>query len=219
MFDIGWSELLIIAIVAVVVVGPRELPGMLRTFGKYVGQMRRMAGDFQRQLNDALKEAELDEVRKGIESVRSVNPLNQMKDSLNPLKSAGEDLRKAIEDPAAPKTAAAATAPAASAAGSAQASPPTGASPHPQPAPAAMAKAGSGKVAPSDAAGVAGSPAPKGAQAKPAAKASSKPAAMKTAAKPKEAPSAKNAATPAKAKPAPKPRAKSAKPADTGTAA
>lgn len=103
MFDIGWSELLVIAVVAVVVVGPRELPGMLRNFGKYAGQLRRMAGDFQRQFNDALKEAELDEVRKGIESVRSINPLNEMKDGLNPLKAAGEGIRKAIEDPGAPK--------------------------------------------------------------------------------------------------------------------
>ena len=103
MFDFGWSELLVIAVVAIVVVGPRELPGMLRTFGKYAGQLRSMAGDFQRQFNDALKDADLDDVRKSIESVRSVNPLNQMKDSLNPLKAAGEGVRKAIEDPGAPK--------------------------------------------------------------------------------------------------------------------
>lgn len=204
MFDIGWSELLIIAIVAVVVVGPRELPGMLRTFGKYVGQMRRMAGDFQRQFNDALKEAELDEVRKGIESVRSVNPLNQMKDSLNPLKSAGEDLRKAIEDPAAPKVGGAPAAPIAPSAKSAETSPSAAA-----PAPAASAKG----------AEAAGSAAPKGAAAKPPAKAASKAAAARSPAKPKPAAAAKSAATPAEAKPAPKPRAKSAKPADTGTAA
>lgn len=204
MFDIGWSELLIIAIVAVVVVGPRELPGMLRTFGKYVGQMRRMAGDFQRQFNDALKEAELDEVRKGIESVRSVNPLNQMKDSLNPLKSAGEDLRKAIEDPAAPKVGSDSAAPIAPSAKSAETSPSAAA-----PAPAASAKG----------AEAAGSAAPKGAAAKPPAKAASKTAAARSPAKPKPAAAAKSAATPAEAKPAPKPRAKSAKPADTGTAA
>ncbi len=103
MFDIGWSELLVIAVVAIVVVGPRELPGMLRTFGKYAGQLRRMAGDFQNQFNEALKEAELDDVRKSIESVRSINPVNQIKDSLNPLKDAGESIRKAVEGPAAPK--------------------------------------------------------------------------------------------------------------------
>lgn len=196
MFDIGWSELLIIAVVAVVVVGPRELPGMLRTFGKYMGQMRRMAGDFQRQFNDALKEAELDEVRKGIESVRSVNPLNQMKDSLNPLKAAGDDLRKAIEDPGAPKPG--------SRSEPEPAAPAAGASADAAPAPAKPASAKATKAAAKPAA-------PKPASAKPAAKttASAKPA-------------AKAAAKPAASASAPKPRsprAKPAKPADTGTAA
>jgi len=102
MFDLGWSELLVIAVVAVVVVGPRELPGMLRSFGRFASQIRSMAGDFQKQFNDALKEADLDEVRQSIEDVRKINPLNQMKDSLNPLKDAGESIRKAVEDPGAP---------------------------------------------------------------------------------------------------------------------
>ena len=91
MFDIGWTELLIIAIIAIVVVGPRELPGMLRTFGRYASQLRRMAGDFQSQFNDALREAELDEVKKSLESVQKINPVNQIKDSINPLKQAIED--------------------------------------------------------------------------------------------------------------------------------
>ncbi len=198
MFDIGWSELLIIAVVAVVVVGPRELPGMLRTFGKYMGQMRRMAGDFQRQFNDALKEAELDEVRKGIESVRSVNPLNQMKDSLNPLKAAGDDLRKAIEDPGAPKLG--------SKSESEPAAPATGASADTAPAPAKPASAKATKAAAKPAA-------PKSPSAKSAAKtpASPKPATKSTT---------KPAAKPAASAPKPRaPRAKPAKPADTGTAA
>ncbi|MEQ9689486.1 MAG: Sec-independent protein translocase protein TatB, partial [Bauldia litoralis] len=59
---------MVVACVAILVVGPKDLPGMLRTFGKTVGSLRRMAGDFQRQFNDALKDAEqsagLDEVKK-----------------------------------------------------------------------------------------------------------------------------------------------------------
>ena len=66
MFDIGWTELVVVGCVAILVVGPKELPGMLRTFGKTVGNMRRMAGDFQRQFNDALKEAEIDELQKTV---------------------------------------------------------------------------------------------------------------------------------------------------------
>ena len=101
MFDIGWSEMLVVGAVAVLVVGPRELPGMLRTFGKYVGQMRRMAGEFQSQFNDALKEADLDEVRRGIESVRSASPASQLRKEFSALTEAGDSVKKAIEDPGA----------------------------------------------------------------------------------------------------------------------
>ena len=55
--------MLVIACVAIIVVGPKDLPAMLRTLGKTIGNVKRMAGDFQRQFNDAIKEAELDEVK------------------------------------------------------------------------------------------------------------------------------------------------------------
>lgn len=69
MFDIGWTELMVIAMVAVLVVGPKDLPRMLRAFGRTVGQMKRMAGQFQNQFNEALREAELDDVKKAVESI------------------------------------------------------------------------------------------------------------------------------------------------------
>jgi len=71
MLDIGWSELLVVAIVAIVVVGPKDLPKLMRTFGFYAGKVRRMAGDFQRQFNDAMAESEADEVRKNLEAIRA----------------------------------------------------------------------------------------------------------------------------------------------------
>ena len=71
MLDIGWSELLLVAIVAIVVVGPKELPKLMRTVGVYLGKVRRMAGDFQRQFNEAIAESEADEVRKNLESIKS----------------------------------------------------------------------------------------------------------------------------------------------------
>ena len=74
MFDIGWSELLVIAVVAIVVVGPKDLPRLMRTFGHYAGKLRRAAADFQRQFEDAMRETELEEVKKAIESVRSTRP-------------------------------------------------------------------------------------------------------------------------------------------------
>ena len=58
MFDIGWSEIVVIAVVAIVVVGPKELPRMLRSFGKTMGQVRKMSNDFKRQFDEALREAE-----------------------------------------------------------------------------------------------------------------------------------------------------------------
>lgn len=86
MFDIGWTEILVVAVVAILVVGPKELPSMLMTFGRTVGRMRRMANEFQSHFNDALKEAErqanLDEVRKDIEGV--TDPLKSVRDTFDP---------------------------------------------------------------------------------------------------------------------------------------
>jgi sec-independent protein translocase protein TatB len=71
MLDIGWSELLVVAVVAIIVVGPKDLPRLMRTFGIYAGKIRRAAGDFQRQFEDAMAESEADEVRKNIEAIRA----------------------------------------------------------------------------------------------------------------------------------------------------
>jgi sec-independent protein translocase protein TatB len=79
MFDIGWSELLVIAVVAIVVVGPKDLPRLMRSFGHYAGKLRRAASDFQRQFEEAMRESEVDEVRKAIESVRENTPSIDLK--------------------------------------------------------------------------------------------------------------------------------------------
>jgi sec-independent protein translocase protein TatB len=69
MFDITSSKLLILAIIALLVVGPKDLPVLLRTLAKYLGVIRRHASDFRAQLDDALREVELDELRKEFDSV------------------------------------------------------------------------------------------------------------------------------------------------------
>ena len=79
MFDIGWSELLVIAVVAIVVVGPKDLPRLMRSFGHYAGKLRRAASDFQRQFEEAMRESEVEEVRKAIESVREQTPSIDLK--------------------------------------------------------------------------------------------------------------------------------------------
>ena len=97
MFDIGWTEMLVVAIVAILFVGPKELPGMLRSFGKAVKKVRMLAGDFQRQFDDALKDAELDGVKDTIGEVRNLDPTKAIKDKLNPLKSELDDVKKSVE--------------------------------------------------------------------------------------------------------------------------
>ena len=97
MFDIGWTEMLVVAVVMILVVGPKDLPGMLRTIGKTVGNLRRMAGDFQRQFSDALKEADVDEVQKDIAKATSFsNPLEDINKSADELMNSMEleDLTK-----------------------------------------------------------------------------------------------------------------------------
>ncbi|MGL4490104.1 MAG: Sec-independent protein translocase protein TatB, partial [Rhizobiaceae bacterium] len=104
MFDIGYSELLVIAIVLIVVVGPKDLPKMLRAFGKTMTKFRQMSGDFQRQFNEALKEAELDDVRKTIADVRSLDPRQQVRDVFNPLREAGNSLKADLNKPVSTPT-------------------------------------------------------------------------------------------------------------------
>jgi sec-independent protein translocase protein TatB len=98
MFDLGWSELLLIAVIAIIVVGPRDLPRMMRTVGQYVTKARRMARDLQSQFNDALREADLDDVGKEIGDLGRMNPARQIRDGLTkPLKSVGDDLKRAAD--------------------------------------------------------------------------------------------------------------------------
>lgn len=103
MFDIGWSELLVIAVVLIVVVGPKDLPPMIRAFGKTMAGLRKMAGDFRTQFDEALKEADMDDVRQTISDVRNLNPTNSLRDAMNPLRQLGNeiksDLQKATAQP------------------------------------------------------------------------------------------------------------------------
>jgi len=71
MFDISWSELLLIAVVALVFIGPKELPGVLRTIGQYTGKIRRMASEFQDQFREAIREAEVADLKKDIDEATS----------------------------------------------------------------------------------------------------------------------------------------------------
>ncbi|MEH0072691.1 Sec-independent protein translocase protein TatB [Pannonibacter sp. Pt2-lr] len=95
MFDIGWAELMVIACVAIIVVGPKDLPRMLRTFGQIVGKMRRMANEFQSTFNDAVREAErqadIDDMRKAADAAANFNPLGDLKRSIEGDRVAGKN--------------------------------------------------------------------------------------------------------------------------------
>lgn len=85
MFDLGWTELLLIGIVALIVVGPKDLPGLFRTVGKFVGKARGMAREFSRAMNDAADQSGMSEIRKTI------------KTASNPVKSALDEVRKTTD--------------------------------------------------------------------------------------------------------------------------
>ena len=69
MFDIGWSELVIIGVVALIAIGPKELPGVLRACGQWMGKIRRMASDFQDQFREAMREAEVADIKKQVDEM------------------------------------------------------------------------------------------------------------------------------------------------------
>ena len=99
MFDIGWPELFVVAVVLIVVVGPKDLPGMLRTFGRMIAKLRGMAGEFRSQFDEALREAELDEVRKAVDDVQKLNPKTAMREAMEPFRKAGNDVKRTMEAP------------------------------------------------------------------------------------------------------------------------
>jgi sec-independent protein translocase protein TatB len=79
MFDIGWSELLVIGSIALIVVGPKDLPGLLRTLGKYAAQARGMAREFQRSMEEAAREADISDIKELREASNELRNLKSMR--------------------------------------------------------------------------------------------------------------------------------------------
>jgi sec-independent protein translocase protein TatB len=82
MFEVAWSELLLVVIVAIIVVGPKELPGLMRTAGRMLAKLRRTADDFRRQFDEAVKEAGGEDLQREMQSLRQHNPINQIRNSI-----------------------------------------------------------------------------------------------------------------------------------------
>ena len=91
MFDVSWGELLVIGMVALIVIGPRELPGLLRNLGRGASKLRMMAGEFRSQFDDAMREAELHEVKKDFTDATSGAS------SFNPLETIRSEIKGAVD--------------------------------------------------------------------------------------------------------------------------
>lgn len=83
MFDIGMTEILVIAVVAIIVVGPKDLPGLLRSGAKYIGQIRSMARDFKGQVSEAIKDTDLEDVSRDLKGMSDLNPISSIKDEVD----------------------------------------------------------------------------------------------------------------------------------------
>lgn len=106
MFDISWSEFLLIGVVALVVIGPKELPAVMRTLGQWTRKVRGMAAEFQSQFQEAMREAEMTDLKKEVdnlaEDVKRFDPLKDMRDDIQSL---GEGVKESLA--ASPEAAAA----------------------------------------------------------------------------------------------------------------
>jgi sec-independent protein translocase protein TatB len=98
MFDIGWSELLVIAVIAIVVVGPRDLPRMMRTVGQLASQGRRMMRELQGQFNQAIREADLEDTGQQLTNLTGASPGNTIRKAMAPLTSALDDVKKSVDE-------------------------------------------------------------------------------------------------------------------------
>ncbi len=92
MFDLGWTELLVIGIVALIVVGPKDLPVLFRNVGRFVGKARGMAREFSTAMNEAADEAGVNEIKKGLNA--ATNPVSTAMDGIN---EAARDMAKSID--------------------------------------------------------------------------------------------------------------------------
>ena len=111
MFDIGWPEMAVVAVIALIIIGPKDLPRILRYAGRWAGKARRMAREFQRNFDDMVRESELDEVKKSVDQASGFNPVRDIGNSIDPTGEMKEEIESLAKDedaaPAAEEAAAA----------------------------------------------------------------------------------------------------------------
>lgn len=99
MFDIGWDEMALVAVVALIVIGPKDLPQVLRMCGQWVRKAREMAGEFQRGMDDMVRESEIGDLKKQVEKVADTNALRrEIENTIDPTGA----IAKGLEPPVLP---------------------------------------------------------------------------------------------------------------------
>ena len=96
MFDLGWGKIVIIAVIALVVIGPKELPAVLRTVGQWMGKIRRMAAEFQGQFQEAMREAEMADLKKSIDAITDAT--RGIGSGFDPLSSVTKDIESSFQE-------------------------------------------------------------------------------------------------------------------------
>jgi sec-independent protein translocase protein TatB len=110
MFDISWTEFLLIGVVALIFIGPKELPAVLRTLGQWTRRIRSMAADFQNQFQEAMREAEMADLKKQVDDIaHDIKSYDPLKDVRADVEAAGKDIQSSLEKPAGESAAQTAT--------------------------------------------------------------------------------------------------------------
>ena len=91
MFDIGWQELILVAVVAIIVLSPKDLPQAIRAVSQFARQLRGMSREFRNGVSELVREAELDELKRQIQKVEPFEPLDDLTSSSNPIRNLSED--------------------------------------------------------------------------------------------------------------------------------
>jgi sec-independent protein translocase protein TatB len=100
MFDISWTEFLLIGIVALIVIGPKELPAVMRSLGQWTRKIRSLAADFQNQFHEAMREAEMADLKKQVDDMASdIKQYDPLKDVRADVEAIGKDLDESVKSP------------------------------------------------------------------------------------------------------------------------
>ncbi len=98
MFDIGWSEMAVIALIALIVIGPKDLPSTMKTIAHWMRKARSLTREFQSGIDDMVREAELEDARKALDATRGGNLQRTLSNALDPDDEVGKEVRAIEQD-------------------------------------------------------------------------------------------------------------------------